>query len=97
MPNKVMAAEEAAKLVRNGDAVSICGIVGGLVPEKTLTALEKRFLESGEPRDLTVVFPVAVGDVYGTAGTDHLAHEGMLKRVIGGSYVTAPASSPPPK
>ena len=97
MPNKVMAAEEAVKLVRNGDVISICGIVGGLVPEKTLAALEKRFLESGEPRDLTVVFPVAVGDVYGTAGTDHLAHEGMLKRVIGGSYVTAPASSPPPK
>jgi propionate CoA-transferase len=97
MPNKVMAAEEAAKLVNNGDVVSVCGIVGGLVPEKTLAALEKRFLESGEPHDLTVVFPVAVGDVHGTAGTDHLAHEGMLKRVIGGSYVTAPASSPPPK
>jgi len=97
MLNKVMAAEDAVKLVNTGDVVSICGIVGGLVPEKTLAALEKRFLDSGGPRDLTVVFPVAVGDVYGTAGTDHLAHEGMLKRVIGGSYVTAPASSPSPK
>jgi propionate CoA-transferase len=97
MLNKVMTPEEAVKLINNGDVVSICGIVGGLVPEKTLAALEKRFLDSGEPRDLTVVFPVAVGDVFGTAGTDHLAHEGMLKRVIGGSYVTAPALSPPPK
>jgi propionate CoA-transferase len=97
MPNKVTTAEEAVKLVNTGDVVSICGIVGGLVPEKTLAALEKRFLDSGGPRDLTVVFPVAVGDVYGTAGTDHLAHEGMLKRVIGGSYVTAPASAPSPK
>ncbi len=97
MPNKIMTAEEAVKLINGDDTVSICGIVGGLVPEKTLAALEKRFLDSGEPRNLTVVFPVAVGDVYGTAGTDHLAHEGMLKRVIGGSYVTAPASSPSPK
>jgi propionate CoA-transferase len=97
MPNKIMTAEEAVKLVNSGDIVSICGIVGGLVPEKVLASLGKRFLDSGGPRDLTVVFPVAVGDVYGTAGTDHLAHEGMLKRVIGGSYVTAPASSPPPK
>lgn len=87
MPNKIMTAEDAVKFVNNGDVVSVCGIVGGLVPEKTLAALEKRFLESGAPRDLTIVFPVAVGDVYGTAGTDHLAHEGLLKRVIGGSYV----------
>ncbi len=54
-------------------------------------------METGSPRGLTVVFPVAVGDVYGLAGADHLAQEGMIRRVIGGSYVTAPASSPPPK
>jgi len=95
--SKLMTAEEAVKLVKSGDVVSVCGIVGGLVPEKVLTALEQRFLASGSPRDLTVVFPVAVGDVYGTAGTDHLAHEGLIKRLIGGSYVTAPASSQPPK
>lgn len=97
MTSKFMAAEEAVQLIKSGDTLSVCGIVGGLVPEKVLTALEKRFLESGLPRDLTLVFPVAVGDVYGTAGTDHLAHEGLIKRVIGGSYVTAPASSKPPK
>ena len=92
-----MAAEEAIKLINSGDTLSVCGIIGALVPEKVLAALEKRFLESNSPRDLTLVFPVAVGDVYGLPGTDHLAHEGLIKRVIGGSYVTAPASSPPPK
>ena len=97
MAGKIMAAEEAVRLIGNGDTVSVCGIIGALVPEKLLAALEKRFLDTGSPRDLTVVFPVAVGDVYGLAGADHLAHEGMIRRVIGGSYVTAPASSPPPK
>jgi propionate CoA-transferase len=97
MAGKIMAAEEAVKLIGNGDTVSVCGIIGALVPEKVLAALEKRFLDTGSPRDLTVVFPVAVGDVYGLAGADHLAHEGLIRRVIGGSYVTAPASSPPPK
>jgi len=94
---KWMSSEEAVKLVKNGDVVTVCGIVGAITPDKVLSALERRFLESGFPRDLTVVFPVAVGDVYGTPGMDHLAHEGLIKRLIGGSYVTAPASAKPPK
>jgi propionate CoA-transferase len=97
MAKKIMPVEEAVQLIQNEDTLSVCGLVGGLVPEKVLAGLEKRFLEAGSPRNLTVVFPVAVGDMYGIAGTDHLAHEGLLKRVIGGSYVTAPAASQPPK
>lgn len=97
MTTKLMTSEKAVQFVKDGDVVSICGIVGALVPDKVLAALEKRFLKEGSPRDLTVVFPVAVGDVYGIAGTDRLAHRGLIKRLIGGSYVTAPASSEPPK
>ena len=94
MAKKVMTPEEAVRLIKDGDTVSVCGIIGALVPEKVLSALEKRFLRTGSPRNLTAIFPVAVGDVYGMAGADHLAHEGMIRRVIGGSYVTAPASAP---
>jgi propionate CoA-transferase len=97
MAEKVMTPEEAVRLVQDGDTVSVCGIIGALVPEKVLGALERRFLETGSPKNLTAIFPVAVGDVYGLAGADHLAHEGMIKRVIGGSYVTAPANASPPK
>ncbi|MBI5969494.1 MAG: acyl CoA:acetate/3-ketoacid CoA transferase [Deltaproteobacteria bacterium] len=97
MASKIMKAEEAVQLIKDEDTVSVCGIIGALVPEKVLTALEKIFLETGTPRHLTAVFPVAVGDVYGIGGADHLAHEGLIKRVIGGSYVTAPATSKPPK
>ena len=97
MKNKFVAAEEAVQLIQDGDTVTTCGIIGALVPEKVLAALEKRFLETGSPRSLTAVFPVAVGDIYELPGADHFAHAGMIKRVIGGSYVTAPASGPPPK
>ncbi len=97
MAGKIMAAEEAVKLIGDGQTVSVCGIIGSLVAEKVLSALEKRFLETGSPRNLTAIFPIAVGDVYGLPGADHLAHEGMIRRVIGGSFVTAPAASPPPK
>src|SRR4030042_2407376 len=97
MGNKIMTAEEAVMIVKDGDTVSTCGIIGALVPEKVLTALEKRFLETGSPRNLTAVFPIAVGDIYELPGADHFAHEGMVRRVIGRSYVSAPASGPPPR
>jgi propionate CoA-transferase len=97
MAGKLMTADEAVGLVGNNDVVSVCGIVGALAPDKTLAALEERFMETGSPRDLTVVFPVAVGDMYGITGMDRLAHEGLIKRLIGGSYVTASASAKPPK
>jgi propionate CoA-transferase len=84
---KVVSAEDAARLVESGQTVSVCGVVGALCPEKILAALERRFLETGQPRDLTLVFPVAVGDVWDLPGMDHLANEGMLRRMIGGSYV----------
>jgi len=97
MAGKLMSAEEAVGLIGDNDVISVCGIVGALVPDKTMAALEKRFIETGSPRNLTVVFPVAVGDMYGITGMDRLAHEGLIKRLIGGSYVTAPASAEPPK
>ena len=80
MAGKIMTAEEAVRFVEDGNTLSVCGIIGSLVPEKVLAALEKRFLETGSPQGLTAVFPVAVGDVHGIRGADHLAHEGMLRR-----------------
>lgn len=85
--SKVVSAAEAAKAVRNGDTLTVCGVVGALCPEKVLAAIEERFLSTNEPRDLTVVCPVAVGDVWDLPGMDHLAHEGMMRRIIAGSYI----------
>lgn len=93
----ILAAEEAARLIRSGAVVTVSSSAAQLVPDKVLGAIEARFLASGEPRDLTVVFPVAVGDSFGTPGLDHLAHPGLIRRLIGGSYVNAPASAPPPR
>ena len=38
-----------------------------------------------------------MGDSFGTVGLDHLAYPGLIKRLIGGSYVNGPASKPAPK
>ncbi len=92
-----MTPEEAAQLIPNRATVTISSSAAQLVPDKVLGGIEARFLASGEPRDLTVVFPVAVGDSFGTVGLDHLAYPGLIKRLIGGSYVNGPASKPSPK
>lgn len=85
--NKVMSAEQAVRLVADGDTISISGVIGFICPDAVLRALGDRFGLEGHPAGLTVLNPVAVGDVYDIPGTDHLARPGMVKRVIAGSYV----------
>ena len=47
------------------------------VPVELILALEKRFLETGSPQNLTLLFGGGPGDG-ATGGANHLAHEGML-------------------
>ena len=56
----------------------------GFAEELTL-ALEERFLHTGTPRDLTLVFTVAKGNRQGR-GLDRLCYEGLVKRAVGGHW-----------
>ncbi|MDH5286673.1 MAG: 3-oxoacid CoA-transferase [Betaproteobacteria bacterium] len=83
-------ADEAARLVEDGDAILISGSGGGhSVPEALLAAVERRFLAEGQPRGLTSVSVVGVGD-RALLGASHLAHEGLLKRAITSALVDSP-------
>lgn len=84
---KVISFAEAVGRIASGSTITICASAGMMVPEKTLAALEERYLQTGEPNNLTVFFPIAIGDRISIPGLDHLAHVGMIKRLIGGSYV----------
>ena len=86
---RVITAEEAALMVNDGDTVSTGGFVSCACPEALSTALEKRFLETGHPKDLTLFFAAGQGHRDGTGG-DHYGHEGMVKRVVGGHWDRAP-------
>jgi acyl CoA:acetate/3-ketoacid CoA transferase len=93
---KLISPEQAARLVRDGDVVSVSSSSGLGCPDKVLEALGVRFAAEGHPRDLTTLHPIAAGDMYGIRGIDHLAHPGMLKKVLAGSYPSGPSSLPMP-
>jgi propionate CoA-transferase len=87
--DKVVTAQEAVRLISDGDFIVVEGFAGQCYAEELVHALEDRFLQTGSPRDLTIVFAVAQGD-RGERGLRHLCHGGMLKRAIGGHYGMSP-------
>ncbi|WP_432408518.1 acyl CoA:acetate/3-ketoacid CoA transferase [Wukongibacter sp. M2B1] len=89
MKLKVLTASEAAKLVKDGDTIATNGFVGSSSPETLTCALEKRFLNTGSPKNLCLVYAAGQGDG-NNRGANHFAHEGMVKRVIGGHWNLAP-------
>ena len=86
---QILTAEQAAEMVRDEDVLVTSGFVACQMPEHLSKALEKRFLETGSPRNLTLLYAAAQGNRDGS-GADHFAHEGLLKRVIGGHYNMVP-------
>ncbi len=79
--------DEAVELIKDGDTVGLIGGGGGLV-EATLLheEVERRFLSTGTPRDLTVLHSLGIGDK-DRRGMNRFAHNGLVKRVIGGHWV----------
>ena len=88
--DKFMTADAAAALIRDGDTVGLIGGGGGLIEATCLfSAIERRFLTTGFPRNLTLVHSLGIGDRK-TKGMNCFAYEGMVKRVIGGHWRWSP-------
>ena len=86
---KIVTAAEAVACIRNGDTMATSGFVGTGFPEALAIALEQRFIETGGPAELTLVYGAGQGDG-GERGVNHFGHPGMLRRVVGGHWGLAP-------
>ncbi len=89
MKSKIVTADEAVAIIRAGDMVSVAGFVGIGTPDELLLALERRFLTTGEPAGLGLVFAAAPGDG-GDKGLNRLAHKGLVRRAVGGHWALVP-------
>ncbi len=89
MGDKLTSLAEAVALIRSGDTICTSGFVGIGVPEGLLAALETRFVETGEPKGLGLVFAAGQGDGR-DGGLNRLGHEGLLSWVIGGHWGLIP-------
>lgn len=86
---KVISTREAANLIKDNDVLATSGFASLGVPEALLKGLEERFLEEKSPNNLTLMFAAAQGDGK-SKGLSHLAHEGLVGKIIGGHFNLAP-------
>ncbi|MFN7091599.1 MAG: acyl CoA:acetate/3-ketoacid CoA transferase [Allorhizobium sp.] len=95
--SKLVTPAEAVARIQDGAVVTVSSSSALGCPDCVLSALGQRFDIEGHPRNLTMLHPIAAGDMYGVKGIDHIAKDGLIARVLAGSYPSGPSSLPMPE
>lgn len=81
--SKVRKPEELVNLIKDGDTVACSGMGLAGWCEEMAAAVEKHFMETGHPQNITLFQACALGDWTPRRGPTHFGHEGLTKRWIG--------------
>ncbi|MBO9398130.1 acyl CoA:acetate/3-ketoacid CoA transferase [Shimia sp. R9_2] len=90
--SKLVSASDAVARIKDGAVVTVSSSSSLGCPDLVLKAIRARFEAEGHPQSITSIHPIAAGDMYGIKGMDYLAQDGLLSRVIAGSYPSGPSS-----
>jgi propionate CoA-transferase len=94
---KLVSASEAVARIGDGAVVTVSSSSALGCPDRVLRALGDRFRAKGHPKAITTLHPIAAGDMYGVKGMDWIAEDGLLARVLAGSYPSGPSNLPMPE
>jgi acyl CoA:acetate/3-ketoacid CoA transferase alpha subunit len=85
---KIITAREAAYMVNDGDNIAVATFGCSGTPEEILMEVEKRFLETGHPKNIGYTHAAGGGGFGATKENgfcrceDHLAHTGLMTRWV---------------
>ncbi|MEP1611470.1 MAG: CoA-transferase [Roseobacter sp.] len=94
---KVVSAAQAVGQIPDGVVLTVSSSSALGCPDLVLKAIGERFDQEGHPKNVTSIHPIAAGDMYGVKGVDHIAKDGLLTCILGGSYPSGPSSEPMPE
>ena len=94
---KIVSFTDAAARIADNSVVTVSSSSALGCPDKMLAAIGACFDAQGHPRNLTMLHPIAAGDMYGVKGIDHIAKDGLISTVIAGSYPSGPSNLPMPE
>lgn len=86
----VMTASDAVRAyIKDGMTITFGGFIGSAHPEEISLTIEQEFLTTGSPKNLTLLYAAGMGDSK-EKGLNHLGHEGLVSKVIGGHWGLVP-------
>jgi len=85
---KLVTARDVVKTIKDGSTFAVTGMTMMGIAEEIFKEMERAFLEEDRPKNLTLLHPAGFSDRIG--GIEHLAHEGLLRRIVGSHWGLAP-------
>ena len=85
LSKKIILAKKIPFLIKNKNFVIIGGNGGTGAPEKILIEIEKNYIKTKKPKNLTIFHITGLGAV-DKYGLNHFNHSGLVSKVIGGNF-----------